>query len=179
MTDKNNKEAATTSSDASSSSSPATKTDAEWRAELTDAEYYVLRQKGTEPGGTGELNKFYPKKGEGYFSCKGCSNPLYSAAAKFDSGCGWPAFDKCYTGSVKTDVDDSLGVRRIEITCSACDGHLGHVFQGEKFTLTNERHCVNSISLKYVKGEVPLKPVEANGSGGNEKMEEEAVCGKL
>ena len=136
MTDKNNKETTTTSSDASSSpgsssSSPAAaKTDAEWRAELTDAEYYVLRQKGTETGGTGELNKFYPKKNEGYFSCKGCSNPLYSAAAKFDSGCGWPAFDKCYTGSVKTDVDDSLGVRRIEITCNACDGHLGHVFQG-------------------------------------------------
>jgi len=87
------------------------KTEAEWKDQLTDAEYYVLRQKGTEPAGTGKLEKFYPTKDEGHFVCAGCANPLYSASAKFDSGCGWPAFDKCYTGSINTHVDDSLGVR--------------------------------------------------------------------
>ena len=129
--------------------------EAEWKDALTAAEFYVLREKGTEPANSGELNKFYPKPGDGHFVCAGCGNPLYSAAAKFDSGCGWPAFDKCYTGSVKTEVDDSLGVRRIEIMCNACDGHLGHVFENEGFTITNERHCVNSVSIKYKKGVQP------------------------
>ena len=78
------------------------KTDAEWRAQLSPEEFNILRKKGTERGGTGEYNKFYPT--EGYFVCKGCGAPLYSAAAKFDSGCGWPAFDKCYKGAVKTEV---------------------------------------------------------------------------
>jgi peptide-methionine (R)-S-oxide reductase len=157
----------TTSTASPSDNNSAKKTEAEWKDTLTDAEYYVLRQKGTEPAGTGKLNKFYPKKGEGYFSCAACGNALYSTSAKFDSGCGWPAFDKCYTGSVKTDVDDSLGVRRIEIMCNACDGHLGHVFEGERFTATNERHCVNSISIKFVKNNLP------------EKVEEEALCPNL
>ena len=129
--------------------------EAEWKDTLSEAEFYVLRQKGTEPAGSGELNKFYPKPNEGHFVCAGCGNPLYSAQAKFDSGCGWPAFDKCYKGAVKTDVDDSLGVRRIEIMCNACDGHLGHVFENERFTATNERHCVNSVSIKFVKGVLP------------------------
>jgi peptide-methionine (R)-S-oxide reductase len=152
---------------ASISSNKTNKTDVEWKEELTEAEFYVLRQKGTEPAGTGKLNKFYPKPGDGYFACKGCGNALYSAAAKFDSGCGWPAFDKCYSDSVKTEVDDSLGVRRIEIMCNSCDGHLGHVFEGEHFTSTNERHCVNSISIKFVKGKEP------------DNKEEEPICPKI
>ena len=131
------------------------KTEVEWKDSLTDAEYYVLRQKGTEPAGTGQHNSFYPKPNEGYFACSGCLNPIYSAESKFNSGCGWPAFDKCYKGSIKTDVDDSLGVRRIEIMCNSCDGHLGHIFEGERFTSTNERHCVNSISIKFIKGKEP------------------------
>ena len=76
---------------------------------------------------------------------------------QFNSGCGWPAFDKCYEGSVATHVDMSFGIRRVEITCAACGGHLGHVFEGEKFTATNERHCVNSVSVKYVKEQTDLK----------------------
>ena len=100
-------------------------------------------------GGTGEYNKFKPK--EGHFACRGCGSPLYSAKSKFDSGCGWPAFDKCYEGRVATTIDQSHGMRRVEITCAACGGHLGHVFEGERFTDTNERHCVNSISVRYVK----------------------------
>lgn len=80
--------------------------DAEWKQALSPEQYYVLRQKGTEPPRTGKYDKFYPK--EGYFVCAGCGNPLYSAAAKFDSGCGWPAFDKCCKGSVRTEVRSSI-----------------------------------------------------------------------
>ena len=126
----------------------------EWKKQLSKAEYQVLRLKGTEPRG-GEYDHFYPAAAEGYFVCRGCKTPLYSAAAKFKSGCGWPAFDKCYANSVKTYTDNTHGMRRIEITCATCDGHLGHVFEGEGFTSTNERHCVNSISVKFVKGDPP------------------------
>ena len=137
-----------------------TKTDAEWKAELSDFEYKVLREKATEPAGSGEYDGFYPKAGEGHFVCRGCKNPLYSAEAKFKSGCGWPAFDKCYKDSVKTIEDNSYGMRRIEILCARCDGHLGHVFVGEGMTATNERHCVNSVSVKFVKGETPAQSEE-------------------
>jgi peptide-methionine (R)-S-oxide reductase len=130
---------------------PVVKTDEEWREELDANEYTVLREKGTELAGTGEYDKFFPKKHEGHFCCRGCGQPLYSADSKFNSGCGWPAFDKCYKGALVTEVDGSLGMRRIEIMCSGCGGHLGHVFEGERFTETNERHCVNSLSIKFVK----------------------------
>ena len=90
----------------------------------------------------------------------GCGNPLYSAAAKFHSGCGWPAFDKCVEGSLLTHVDGTLGMQRIEIVCSQCNGHMGHVFKGEGFTETNERHCVNSISVKFVKEDLPASTKE-------------------
>lgn len=136
------------------------KTDAEWKAELPPDIYRILRQKGTERAGTGEYDKFYPSASEGHFACRGCGMPLYSAASKFDSGCGWPAFDKCYANSVKIEVDSSLGMRRIEIMCKGCDGHLGHVFEGERLTPTNERHCVNSKSIKFVKA-VPSGTSEA------------------
>ena len=126
--------------------------DAEWKQKLTELEYAVLREKMTEPEYSGEYSNFYPKASEGYFACKGCLNPLYSVEAKFNSGCGWPTFDKCYTGSVKTTIDRSHGMQRIEIICFACGCHLGHVFKGEKLTDTNERHCVNSVSVKFIKG---------------------------
>eukprot|EP00193_Tetraselmis_chui_P012136 CAMPEP_0177774000 /NCGR_PEP_ID=MMETSP0491_2-20121128/13229_1 /TAXON_ID=63592 /ORGANISM="Tetraselmis chuii, Strain PLY429" /LENGTH=147 /DNA_ID=CAMNT_0019292261 /DNA_START=89 /DNA_END=532 /DNA_ORIENTATION=+ len=129
---------------------PVQKSDEEWKAELTPEEFRVLRAKGTEPPRTGEYDKFYP--GEGYFACRACKHPLYTAKAKFDSGCGWPAFDKCFKGGVATETDNSIpGRPRIEIMCGNCGGHLGHVFTGEGFTDTNERHCVNSISVKYMK----------------------------
>ena len=131
---------------------PLVKSELEWQKELTPDEYYVLRQKGTELAGTGKYDKFYPEKDEGYFECRACKNPLYSAASKFNSGCGWPAFDKCYKDALSVEVDRSLGMSRIEIMCNNCGGHLGHVFEGEGFTNTNERHCVNSLSLKFVKG---------------------------
>lgn len=120
---------------------------------LTKAEYQVIRLKGTELPGSGQYDHFYPKSG--FFRCRGCGNPLYPSSAKFSSGCGWPAFDKCYAGAVKTTVDKSFGRVRTEITCARCDGHLGHVFEGELMTESNERHCVNSVSVVYDKGEEP------------------------
>jgi peptide-methionine (R)-S-oxide reductase len=145
------------------------KTDEEWRKELTAQEYEVLRGKGTEPAGSGEYDKMKPVSG--HFVCRGCGNPLYSAAAKFASGCGWPAFDMCFKDAVKTNVDDSFGMRRVEIVCARCDGHLGHVFEGEGFgkrgeSRSDERHCVNSISVKFVKDAVA-------------ELNEEAVTEKL
>ncbi|CAM9792752.1 unnamed protein product [Ectocarpus sp. 13 AM-2016] len=132
-----------------------TKTDAEWAAELTPTEYDVIRNKGTERATTGEYDKFYPEKHEGFFVCKACKNPLYSAESKFKSGCGWPAFDKCFKGAVVTNTDNAYGMQRVEIVCAKCGGHLGHVFEGERMTSTNERHCVNSVSVKFQKGPIP------------------------
>jgi len=128
---------------------PFKKTEAEWKEQLTSEEYYVLRQKGTERPFVGEYDGVYPS--EGYFACRACNQPLYSAESKFKSGCGWPAFDKCYEGSIMTETDVSMGMKRVEIMCANCGGHLGHVFEGEGFTETNERHCVNSLSVRYVK----------------------------
>ncbi len=104
----------------------------------------------------------YPKAG--HFACRACGNPLYSAAAKFNSGCGWPAFDRCYADSVATETDLSLGRRRVEIMCARCGGHLGHVFHGEQLTGTDERHCVNSVSVRFVadgKAELPEEVLKA------------------
>jgi len=96
------------------------KSEAEWKQILTREEYKVLRMKGTEPAGKGKYDKFYPS--EGYFKCKACGNPLYSAQVKFDSGCGWPAFSEHYIGAIKTKTDHTFGMRRIEILCARCDG---------------------------------------------------------
>jgi len=120
---------------------------------LNKQEYEVIRNKGTEPAGSGEYDKFDPP--EGYFICRACEFPLYSAKAKFQSGCGWPSYNACYHSEigchVLTEVDTSHGMERTEITCGRCDGHLGHVFYGEK-SKDSERHCVNSISVKFAKG---------------------------
>lgn len=132
---------------------PRTTSDDEWRQVLTSEEFRVIRQKGTEYPGTGEYDGFYPENG--HFICRACGNPLYSAQSKFKSGCGWPAFDLCYENSVSIIEDTSLNMRRIEILCAKCSGHLGHIFKGERMTPTNERHCVNSLSVKYVPGNPP------------------------
>jgi peptide methionine sulfoxide reductase msrA/msrB len=111
---------------------------------LTEFEKYVLIDKGTERPNTGLYTHF---KQEGTYHCKQCGTPLYQSHDKFDSGCGWPSFDQEIPGAV-TRTPDADG-RRTEIICSACKGHLGHVFQGEQYTAKNTRHCVNSVSVRF------------------------------
>ena len=115
---------------------------------LTAEERQVIEHKGTERPFTGEYDNFYE---EGSYLCRKCDAELYRSIDKFDAHCGWPAFDKEVPGSV-THLRDPDGMR-IEVECANCGGHLGHVFMGEGFTPTNARHCINSISMKFVPAE--------------------------
>ena len=114
---------------------------------LNKKEYEIIVNKGTEAPFSGEYDDHYDF---GYFVCRACNSKLYESNSKFDSGCGWPSFDDEIPGAIVRYEDNSLGRKRIEICCSKCDGHLGHVFHGEKITPKDTRHCVNSLSIKFV-----------------------------
>ncbi len=112
---------------------------------LTPKEEEVIMDKATEAPFSGEYDDFYD---DGVFICRRCNSPLFSAESKFDAGCGWPSFDKDYPNAVSR-IRDADGIR-VEIECAHCGAHLGHVFEGEKLTEENTRHCVNSLSIRFI-----------------------------
>ena len=121
------------------------KSEAEWKTQLSPEEYRVLRQVGTEYPFTGEYNSHNET---GTYHCKGCGEALYHSSAKFDSGCGWPSYDKSIDGAIEYRKDNSMGMLRVEILCDTCGGHQGHIFDDGP-TETGQRYCVNSASIDF------------------------------
>jgi methionine-R-sulfoxide reductase len=139
-----------------------TKSEAEWKAELPADRYAVLRRAGTEPPWSGALLHV---DGEGIFRCAGCDAPLFGTDAKFESGTGWPSFDRALAaGTVLERKERSLLMARTEIVCARCGGHLGHVFPDGP-TDTGQRYCVNSLSLTYEPKDDPPAAAEDAGAG--------------
>ncbi len=123
------------------------KTDAEWRKELSDMEYYILRKAGTENPGSSDLLQ---NKEKGTYVCAGCGHPLFKSEHKFNSGTGWPSFDREIEGNVAYSVDYDIGYKRTEEHCARCGGHLGHVFEDGPRETTGLRHCINGAALDFI-----------------------------
>ncbi|MCA4132696.1 peptide-methionine (R)-S-oxide reductase MsrB [Arthrobacter sp. M4] len=138
--------------DGSRWSDPKSLTDQDWRRELTSEEFRVLRQAGTERAYTGE---YWDMHTEGVYECRACGTELFTSREKFDSHCGWPSFwAPAAEGKVRYLHDRTFGMDRVEVRCATCDSHLGHVFEGEGYgTPTDQRYCINSISLRLVKAD--------------------------
>ena len=124
-----------------------TKTESEWKAELSEKAFYVLRKAGTERAFSSPLNKNYS---EGTYHCAACNTPLFKSKHKFDSGTGWPSFDREIKGNVAFSTDNDLGYTRTEEHCATCGGHLGHVFDDGPKKTTGKRHCINGVALKFI-----------------------------
>lgn len=124
---------------------PFYKTEEQWKKDLTEEEYRVLRQKGTERPFTGKYNIHSEN---GTYKCMACETPLFESSSKFDSGCGWPSFDESIEGSIEYVRDTSHGMIRTEILCANCGSHLGHIFNDGP-TETGQRYCVNSVSIDF------------------------------
>ncbi len=124
------------------------KTEQDWKKQLSEKDFHILREKGTERPNTGIYN-IHSKNG--IYHCKGCNEPLFKSATKFESHCGWPSFDDAIKGKVTYTKDTTHGMLRTEITCSNCGGHLGHIFDDGPQETTGKRYCINSASLNFEK----------------------------
>ena len=114
---------------------------------LNSMQRKIIVEKGTEPAWSGEYVKNFEK---GLYLCRACNSPLYNSSSKFRSNCGWPSFDDEIKDAIIRISDNSFGMKRIEICCSNCKGHIGHVFEGERLTEKDTRHCVNSLSIQFI-----------------------------
>ncbi len=123
------------------------KSEEQWKKILTDKEYYVLREAGTEKAFTSPLHN---NKKEGTYLCAACKTPLYQSKHKYDSGSGWPSFDRAIKGNVELDVDYKIGYARTELKCNTCGSHLGHSFDDGPQETTGKRHCINGIALNFI-----------------------------